>query len=104
MVAKRLSAQERKLQVQLKEANEKYSALQAEYEGLWADFEKVQEFSSERVGEVIDLKEKHEPKIPRQKRTEIERVIRQRVAENLDDLNRIPCLIGTGVESASAKI
>jgi hypothetical protein len=104
MVTKKVSAQERKLQVQLKEANEKYSALQAEYEGLWADFEKAQEFSSERVGEVTALKEKYEPKIPQQKRTNFERAIRQRIAENLSDTNKLPWLVGTGVEAASAKI
>jgi hypothetical protein len=104
MVTKKVSAQERKLQVQLKEANEKYSALQAEYEGLWADFEKAQEFSSERVGEVTALKEKYEPKIPQQKRTNFERAIRQRIAENLSDTNKLPWLVGTGVEAASTKI
>jgi hypothetical protein len=115
-MATKISARERKLQVQLKEGNEKYSALQDEHEGLWTDFAKVQKFSSERVGEIEGLKAKYEPKIlpaasrsqerlqRQQQRTELERIIRQRIAENLADVNVLPWLIGTDAEAASTKI
>ena len=114
MVTKKMSAQERKLQVLLKEADEKYLALQAEHEGLWADFEKVQKFSSARVGEVIVLKEKYEPKITpvsaatrkqeKQQQAQLDQLLRQQIEANLFDVNQLGWLVGTGPESASAKI
>jgi hypothetical protein len=103
-MATKISARERKLRVLLKDMREKYSALQADHEDLWSDFEIVQRFSAEQVDAISDLKRKYEPKILPRKLTELEQVIRRHVVANLDDLNRIPWLIGTGVESASAKI
>jgi hypothetical protein len=46
----------------------------------------------------------HEPEIRPYKLTELEQAIRQRIAENLDDVNKLPWLVGTGAEAASTKI
>jgi hypothetical protein len=104
MATKKVSARERKLQRALKLSDEKYSALQTEHEGLWTDFEKVQRFAGDKVDEILALKKKYEPEIRPHKLTELEQVIRQRVVENLDDVNKLPWLVGTGAASASRKI
>jgi hypothetical protein len=104
MATKKVSARERKLQVLLKEADKKYSALETEHEGLWTDFEEVQRFAGDKVDEIRALKKKYEPEIRPYKLTELETVIRQRIVENLDDVNKLPWLVGTGAESASTKI
>lgn len=103
MVTKKVSARERKLQRALKQADEKYSALQTEHEDLWTDFENVQKFAGDKVDEVLALRKKYEPEIRPIKLTEFENAIRQRIVENLDDVNKLPWLVASGTEAASAK-